>query len=229
MDGLLINTEDIYTEVTNELLAEHGKGELTWDVKIQLQGRPGPDASRLLIEAYDLPYTPEELIAKNIAKQEQKWKKCAFLPGAQELLQYLKLNKVPIALATSSNRINFERKTGHLQKDGFELFGEHIVTGDDPRVPKGRGKPFPDIWLAALKSLNAQLPEGATEIKPEECLVFEDALPGITAGKAAGAYVIWVPDQRALKVMDGEEHSHIGDQGVILSSLKEFDPKKYGL
>lgn len=45
MDGLLINTEDIYTEVTNELLAEHGKGELTWDVKITLQGRPGPEVS----------------------------------------------------------------------------------------------------------------------------------------------------------------------------------------
>jgi pseudouridine-5'-monophosphatase len=45
MDGLLINTEDIYTEVTNELLAEHGKGELTWEVKIQLQGRPSPEVS----------------------------------------------------------------------------------------------------------------------------------------------------------------------------------------
>lgn len=46
MDGLLINTEDIYTEVTNELLAEHGKGPLSWDVKITLQGRPGADVSR---------------------------------------------------------------------------------------------------------------------------------------------------------------------------------------
>lgn len=43
MDGLLINTEDIYTEVTNELLAEFSKGPLDWEVKIQLQGRPGPE------------------------------------------------------------------------------------------------------------------------------------------------------------------------------------------
>ena len=38
MDGLLINTEDIYTETLNETLAEFGKGPLTWDVKIKLQG-----------------------------------------------------------------------------------------------------------------------------------------------------------------------------------------------
>lgn len=156
-----------------------------------------------------------------------KWSKAQFLPGALELLQYLTENEVPIALATSSNKINFERKTAHLQH-GFKLFGEHIVTGDDERIPKGRGKPFPDIWLTALKSLNAVSGE-EEDIEPHECLVFEDALPGITAGKAAGAYVIWVPDERALKVMNGEEIEHIGDKGVILKSLTEFNPKDYGL
>lgn len=47
MDGLLINSEEIYTEVTNQILAEHGKGQLPWEVKIELQGRPGPDVSQL--------------------------------------------------------------------------------------------------------------------------------------------------------------------------------------
>lgn len=46
MDGLLINSEDIYTEVTNQILEEHGKGKLPWEIKIQLQGRPGPDVSQ---------------------------------------------------------------------------------------------------------------------------------------------------------------------------------------
>lgn len=114
-------------------------------------------------------------------------------------------------------------------KDVFNLFGDHIVTGDDERIPEGRGKPFPDIWLAALKSLNSQLKEGEAEIKPDECLVFEDALPGLIAGKAAGAFVIWVPDHRALKVMNGEEHEHINGHGELLSSLTEFQREKYGL
>lgn len=160
--------------------------------------------------------------------EELKWKKCKFLPGAAELLTYLYEKEIPIALATSSNKINFERKTGHL-KDIFNLFGNHIVTGDDERIPEGRGKPCPDIWLAALQSLNSQLKEGETEIKPDECLVFEDALPGLIAGKAAGAFVVWVPDPRALEVMNGEEHDHIGNQGELLSSLTEFDREKYKL
>ncbi|CCH45518.1 Transmembrane E3 ubiquitin-protein ligase 1 [Wickerhamomyces ciferrii] len=164
----------------------------------------------------------------DIDKVEAKWKKCQFLPGAAELIKYLDSKKIPFALATSSNKINFERKTGHL-KDIFNLFGEHIVTGDDERIPKGRGKPFPDIWLAALKSLNSKLSTDEAEIKPEECLVFEDALPGLIAGKAAGAFVIWVPDHRALKVMNGEEHNHIAGQGELLNSLTEFQKEKYGL
>ncbi len=43
MDGLLINSEDVYTEVTDEILAENNKGPLTWDVKVTLQGKPGPE------------------------------------------------------------------------------------------------------------------------------------------------------------------------------------------
>jgi pseudouridine-5'-monophosphatase len=58
MDGLLINTEDMYTEVTNEVLAEHGKPPLPWSVKIQLQGRPGPDAARKFLEWSPAPIHP---------------------------------------------------------------------------------------------------------------------------------------------------------------------------
>jgi len=43
MDGLLINTEDLYTVCTNEVLREFGKPDMPWSVKAQLQGRPGPD------------------------------------------------------------------------------------------------------------------------------------------------------------------------------------------
>lgn len=45
MDGLLIDTEDIYSEVTNIVLRECGKPELPWSIKAQLQGRPGPAVS----------------------------------------------------------------------------------------------------------------------------------------------------------------------------------------
>ena len=46
VDGLLINTEDIYTEVTNTILREYGKPDMPWSVKAQLQGRLFGEASR---------------------------------------------------------------------------------------------------------------------------------------------------------------------------------------
>lgn len=229
MDGLLINTEDMYTEVTNEVLAEHGKPPLPWSVKIQLQGRPGPDAARKFLEWSQLPYTPEEYFAITSKKQAEKWPKTQFMAGALELLKHLKEHEIPMALATSSHKKNYDLKTAHL-KYGFDLFGDHIVVGDDSRIPAGRGKPHPDIWLVALESLNTERrKKGLEDIKPEECLVFEDGVPGVTAGKAAGAHVIWVPDQRALEVLGGQEHEIISSRGEILPSLEHLDKQKYGL
>ncbi len=43
MDGLLLNSEDLYTVCTNEVLREYGKPDLPWSIKAQLQGRPAPE------------------------------------------------------------------------------------------------------------------------------------------------------------------------------------------
>ncbi|CAG78662.1 HAD-like domain-containing protein [Yarrowia lipolytica] len=228
MDGLLINSEQIYTDVANEILAEHGKGPLPWEIKKDLQGRPGPEAARVFLEWSGLPYNPDEYYAMTSARQSEKWQTCKFMPGALELLKYLKEKDIPFALATSSHRGNFEKKTAHLGH-GFELFGDHIVVGDDERIPKGRGKPNPDIWQVALKSLNDQRHAG-DQIKPNEVLVFEDGIPGVVSGRAAEAHVIWVPDQRLLNVLKkGEAQEIIGNQGEILTSLADLDKTKYGL
>lgn len=225
MDGLLLDTESKYTKVTNEILSDFNVGrELTWDVKIKLQGRPGAEASAIIVEEYGLPITPEELRDIGFEKQAKEWPQSKFLPGALELLHYLYENGVPIALGTSSNKLNFDRKTGHL-KHGFNVFEKHIVTGDDARIPPGRGKPHPDIWAACLGSLN----EGREDkIKPEECIVFEDGIPGVQAGRSFNSHVVWIPDINAIKVLDGKEHEIIGPNGKILQSLEEFDPKEHG-
>lgn len=48
MDGLLIDSEDKYTLITNEILEEYGKPKLPWTIKAQLQGRPAPEVSGYL-------------------------------------------------------------------------------------------------------------------------------------------------------------------------------------
>jgi pseudouridine-5'-monophosphatase len=88
----------------------------------------------------------------------------------------------------------------------FSLFpDERLVKGDDHRIAAGRGKPAPDIYHLALEMINKSLPNGEPKIKEEECLVFEDSVPGIEAGRRAGMRVIWVPHLGLLEEYKGRE------------------------
>jgi pseudouridine-5'-monophosphatase len=147
------------------------------------------------------------------------------------------------ALATSSLRPKFILKTSHLESL-FSIFPtSQKILGDNPRIPAGRGKPAPDIFLVALSAINANLPPSITPIQPSECLVFEDAVPGVEAARRAGMQVVWVPapglaelyrgrEEEVLAGKTGEgdmllgtnELGSVGDGwGFQIKSLEEFD------
>jgi pseudouridine-5'-monophosphatase len=112
-----------------------------------------------------------------------------------------------MALATSSHKGNYLLKSAHLS-DLFDKYfeDEHKVLGDDPRIPAGRGKPAPDIYLLALSTLNKTLEaQGQPPLEPEECLVFEDSVPGVEAGRRAGMQAVWVPHLGLLEEYKGRE------------------------
>lgn len=223
MDGLMINTEDIYTMCINKILAEFNKGPLTWDVKIQLQGLPGPRATQKVIDAYELPLTISELEERNIKVQSAMWPQCRFMPGALELIQYLKASSIPIALCTSSSSYKYTQKTAHL-RSGFDLF-DVVVTGDDAQLRAG--KPAPDIWHLGLQRLNDKRTT-TDPILPIDCLVFEDGLPGVHSGLAFGGQVIWVPHKEAYPYLGNPEMT-LNNQGELLESLDAFVKSKYHL
>lgn len=129
------------------------------------------------------------------------------LPGAAAVLNYLTANKTHIALATSSHTKNFTLKTEHLSPlfAAFPAFNR--VLGDDKRIPQGRGKPAPDIYLLALETINQGIRAHKVEreVRPEECLVFEDSVPGVEAGRRAGMRVVWCPHKELLKEYGGRE------------------------
>ncbi|KAL8870103.1 MAG: hypothetical protein Q9174_003774 [Haloplaca sp. 1 TL-2023] len=206
MDGLLLDTEDIYTLCNNVILRECDRPNLPWNIKAQLQGRPGPEAGEIFHAWAQLPIPRAEYIRKNAELQRKHFPSAQPLPGVPELLKTLSENGVHLALATSSHRANFQLKTSHL--DGlFKYFSEEQrVLGDDTRIPPGKGKPAPDIYLLALETINSQLrKQGKVEIKREECLVFEDSVPGVEAGRRAGMRVIWCPHPELLKEYKGRE------------------------
>ncbi|KAI9781650.1 MAG: hypothetical protein M1839_005867 [Geoglossum umbratile] len=200
MDGLLINTEDIYTEVTNAILREYGKPDLPWSVK----------AARIFQNWAQLPISHAEYLEKSAALHTERFANAQPLPGVVALLHSLANCSAPqvhIALATATSTANYHVKTGHLGHIFSTFRDERKVLGDDPRILAGRGKPAPDIFLLALKTINDGIRRDGVEpeIKPEECLVFEDSVAGVEAGRRAGMRVIWVPHPGLLGECVGQE------------------------
>ncbi|KAJ0302635.1 hypothetical protein COL5a_001576 [Colletotrichum fioriniae] len=264
MDGLLLDTEDLYTACINIVLEQYGRPLLPWNIKAKLQGRPGPDATRIFHEWAQLPITHEEYHQKLSALQRQIFPSTKPLPGIPQLLQNLgrtryfdhkpetadgkTAQRVHIALATSSHEANFKLKSDHLT-ELFSVFpSQRRVLGDDTRIAPGRGKPNPDIFLLALKTINESLPEGEKPITPEECLVFEDSVPGVEAGRRAGMRVIWCPHKMLLNEYAGREKEVLagrtGEAGQVdmhqvgeiddgwaeyLPTLENFPYEKFGM
>ena len=112
------------------------------------------------------------------------------------------------------------------------------MLGDDPRIPEGKGKPAPDIYFLALRTINDGIRrEGKEkEIVPEECLVFEDSVPGIEAGRRAGMRVVWCPHPGLLEEYKGREKEVLAgltgleedteDQQVVAAADEDIEGKE---
>lgn len=208
MDGLLLDTEGVYTTVTQSIVERYGK-RFDWSLKSQMIGRSAMESAQFLISALDLPLSPEDYLAERQVKLLQGFSQVAAMPGALQLTAHLRAAGIPQAVATSSSQILFDSKTASHQ-NWFKIF-DFVINGDDPEL--GLAKPAPDIFLLAAKRLS---------VTPEACLVFEDAPAGIQAALAAHMTVIGVPDPNLdPQLMQGAHQ--------ILQSLENFIPETWGL
>lgn len=247
MDGLLIDSERVYTEVTNEILARYGK-EMTWDIKAGLMGKPEREAAAHLLSFFpDLPpdFTIDTYLAERRAGQDARWPTVRPLPGAVRLVQHLRKHRVPIAVATGSQRRNYEQKSAHLMDALFGCFEGRVVCADDGLVRPGHGKPCPDVFLVTARTCLGrevgELEDDDLEVTPEQRverkkgLVFEDAIPGMQAGKRAGMNVVWVPDPNLVAVGTNGNGSGVTSLSTVeqpdqtLKSLEDFKPEEWGL
>ncbi|KAI1340294.1 HAD-like domain-containing protein [Xylariaceae sp. FL0016] len=247
MDGLLLDTEDIYTLCINLVLEKYSRPSLPWSIKARLQGRPFAQANAIFHDWAQLPVPQEQYTAEVAALQQQHFPHTKPLPGVEKLLGdlgrtrwYEKAaaaetrkggdghHRVHVALATSSHAANFAIKSRNWT-ELFSVFESHRrVLGDDARVAPGRGKPLPDIYLVALKTINDSLAEGEAPITPEECLVFEDSVPGVEAGRRAGMRVVWCPHPKLKEEYAGREKDilagRMGEAGEVdVHQLGEHD------
>lgn len=212
MDGLLLNTEDLYTVAFNNILSQFGE-KFTFEMKVKIMGTQSHEAANFIISKLGLPITVEEFQKQAIQQFSMLFPDCEIMPGAQRLIEHLHNNGIPMGLATSSSEESYRLKVNKHHKDLFSLIPFKTFGSSDPEVKKG--KPHPDIFLVAA----SRFPD---KPKPEKCLVFEDAVNGVKAARAAGMQVVMVPDPRL-------ERSLTNEANLVLNSLEEFKPELFGL
>lgn len=179
--------------------------EFTWELNKKTLGLRGEDWVPLVLRELQI----EDRISVNSFLSE--WEaslgllidQVELMPGAIDLIAYFKKMEIPLAIATSSHAASFSRKRDR-HRDFFENF-QVFICGDDPELM--HGKPAPDIYLMAANQLG---------VDPAKCLVFEDALSGVLAAKAAGMFCCAVPDER----LDRDEFDR--NATLVLSSLALF-------
>jgi pseudouridine-5'-monophosphatase len=208
MDGVLLDTERFYTEVTQAIVARWGK-TFDWSIKGNMIGRPARDSACYLVETLALPITPDEYLHEREAMLERLFPESRPMPGAPELTAALAARGIPQAVATSSGRRLFDLKTTR-HRAWFQVFVARIL-GDDPRI--ARGKPAPDIFLLAAAELGAD---------PGGCLVVEDAPAGVAAAHAAGMRVLAVPDP-------GMQRERFAEADLVVDALTAVTPAMLGL
>jgi pseudouridine-5'-monophosphatase len=195
LDGVLLDSEPVYTRATQQVIAPFGK-VFDWSIKGEMIGRSSLEGARHLIKALELPLSPEEYLRRRRPLLEAMFPDVTEVRGARRFVEALCAHNVPLAVATSSESALYRLKTS--RHDWFDLFTA-IVCGDDPRV--AALKPSPDVFLVTARDLGAA---------PERCLVFEDSPAGVSAARAAGMQVVALPDPAMDRSRYGEADLVIG-------------------
>lgn len=177
LDGLLVNTEELYQHVGGELLRRRGR-TFEPDLLDRMMGRPQQVSLQIMIDWHGLPDTIEtlaretrEIFVRLLDTQ------LAPMPGAIALVETLTHRGLPRGVATSSGpdfAHDVLSRVGLCDRFGFVLTSADVT----------HGKPHPEIYERAAERLG---------VAAAEMLVLEDSENGCRAAVAAGAVVVAVP------------------------------------
>jgi beta-phosphoglucomutase len=210
MDGVLVDTEPVICEAAILGLKEYGVTAVPDDFKPFV----GAGEDRFIggvAEKYGLAYKPEMKrrvyeIYLEIVKDRIK-----VFDGVHGLLKLLKEKEIPMALASSADRIKVDANLKSAQIP-MELF-KVIISGENVE----HKKPAPDIFLKAAQAMGKN---------PISCVVIEDAVNGIAAAKAAGMKCIAVVSSFSREQLLGANPDYICSdipdvQRKLIVSVKE--------
>ena len=179
LDGSMVDSMWMWRTIDIEYLGKFGI-ELPENLQACIEGMSFSETAVYFKERFEL---PDDLDTIKADWNRMAWDKYAYeVPikdGVPELLQYCMDHGIKVGIATSNSR---ELVENVVKVHNLDKYLDCIMTGCDV----AKGKPAPDIYLAVAHELG---------VSPENCLVFEDIIPGIQAGKAAGMRVCAVYDK----------------------------------
>jgi HAD superfamily hydrolase (TIGR01509 family) len=202
LDGLLLDTEQLWDEVREELARERG-GRWHAGAQADMMGMSSPEWSRYMHDTIGLREPPDEIADEVVCRMQERYRtRLPLLPGAREAVERLAAHR-PLGLASSSNRplIDLALEIGDLAR-----FFRVTVSSEEV----SRGKPAPDVYLEAARRL---------EVEPADASAIEDSRNGIRSAHAAGMRVVAIPNAH----FPPDEES-LGLADAVLSSLDELSP-----
>jgi HAD superfamily hydrolase (TIGR01509 family) len=202
LDGVLLDSEQIWDEVREQLARERG-GRWHEGAQRAMMGMSSTEWSQYMHDEIGLPESPDEISAEVVRRLEEQYRQhLPLLDGAVEAVERLAA-RWPLGIASSSNREVIDLV---LELSGLTPFFKVTVSSEEV----ARGKPAPDVYLEATRRLG---------VTPDRSAAIEDSENGIRAAKAAGMRVVAIPnphfppDPEALEQAD-----------VTLGSLAELSP-----
>lgn len=203
MDGVLIDSEQIWDAVRVELTSDWG-GTYTPGAQRAMMGMSSPEWSAYLHDVVGLPASPEEINAEVVRRMLDRYRRALpLLPGATEAVRRLHAAGFVLAVASSSNRPLIDTV---LDAAGLTALFAATVSSEEV----ARGKPAPDVYLEAARRLGSET---------AECVAVEDSSNGLRAAHAAGMRVLAYPNSHYPPASDA-----LALAGAVLGSLDELTP-----
>jgi HAD superfamily hydrolase (TIGR01509 family) len=202
LDGLLLDTEQVWDEVRERVTRERG-GRWHDRAQADMMGMSSAEWSRYMHDELRLPEPPEQLNRLVVEQMEKRYRDgLPLLAGAVEAVERIGA-RWPLGLASSSNRPLID-----LALELMGVAGLFRATVSSEEVE--RGKPAPDVYLEAALRLG---------VAPEHVVAIEDSANGIRSAKAAGMRVIAIPNRQFPPPADV-----LSDAELVLDSLAELTP-----
>ena len=202
LDGVLLQTEELWDEVRAGLAREHG-GRYGPEQQRAMMGMSSPEWSRYMAETVGVPGPPERISEEVVERMQTRYReRLPLLPGAVEAVRRM-AERWPLALASSSNRPLIELA---LELAKLDSFFAAVVSSEEV----ARGKPAPDVYLEAARRLG---------VPADRCAAVEDSHSGIRSAKAAGMKVVAIPNPTF-----PPDEAALADADLVLRSLDELTP-----